>query len=54
MFDVIENKELDTINGGCCWCYVGAVCVIAGGFLTGGILGGAVAAVGVVGVACVE
>ncbi|MGN0428553.1 MAG: hypothetical protein ACI4E2_00615 [Acetatifactor sp.] len=42
--------ELQNIEGGCGWCYVGAGLVIVGGYLCGGLLGAGVAAVGVAGV----
>lgn len=49
----LDKKELENIDGGCGWCYVGAGLVITGGFLCGGIPGGVVAIVGVAGVALV-
>lgn len=47
----LKKEELDYINGGCGWCYVGAVCVIVGGGLCGGLPGAGLAALGVLGVA---
>lgn len=47
MFTELDNDKMLYIEGGCGWCYTGAVFVIAGGYVTGGPLGGLVAAVGV-------
>lgn len=46
----VTMEELQNIEGGCGWCYVGAAGIIAGGFMAGGPLGGLVAIVGVIGV----
>lgn len=43
----ITREELENIEGGCGWCYVGAASIIVGGFCAGGVLGGIVAGVGV-------
>lgn len=50
MFNEIEPIELQFVEGGCGFCYVGAGAVIVGGALTGGPLGAGLAAVGVAGV----
>ena len=46
MYEIID-EELEQINAGCGFCYVGAAAVVAGGILTGGPVGGIVAIVGV-------
>lgn len=46
----LNQEELAVIEGGCGWCYVGGVLVVAGGFVGGGLPGAALAALGVVGV----
>lgn len=46
----LSQEELAVIEGGCGWCYVGGVLVVAGGFVAAGIPGAALAALGVVGV----
>lgn len=46
----ITREELENIEGGCGWCYIGVAGVIGGGFLAGRVLGGIVAGVGVAGV----
>lgn len=53
MMNELNQEELTTIEGGCAWCYAGAILVIAGGFVGGGIPGAALAALGVAGVALV-
>ena len=50
MFEEISREEMENVEGGCGWCYTGAVLVIVGGFLTGGLGGAALGALGVVGV----
>lgn len=50
MFIELDYQQLQDIDGGCGWCYVGAVAVITGGALMGGLPGAALAALGVVGV----
>lgn len=49
MFQDLEYQQLQDIEGGCGWCYVGAAAVIVGGALTGGLAGAGLAALGVAG-----
>ena len=50
MMNELNQEELTLIDGGCGWCYVGGVLVVAGGFVAGGLPGAALAALGVAGV----
>lgn len=50
MLSEMRQEELEVIEGGCGWCYVGGVLVVVGGGLTGGIPGAVVAGLGVAGV----
>uniref|UniRef100_UPI004056F20A hypothetical protein n=1 Tax=Acetatifactor sp. TaxID=1872090 RepID=UPI004056F20A len=50
MINELRQEDLECVEGGCTWCYVGGGLVILGGFLTGGLGGAGLAALGVAGV----
>lgn len=50
MLREMKAEELEAVEGGCGWCYVGGALVIVGGFLVAGWGGAFLAGLGVVGV----